>query len=77
MLRTDGKSRTERKVGKVKILGNPPDHEPGTLPVFQPFTQETMEHGAAGVESLQRILVGESLEDIIRGTGPGAVSSFV
>ena len=53
MLRADGKGRADRKIGKVKILGNPPDHEPGTLPVFQPFTQETMEYGTTGVESLQ------------------------
>ena len=52
MLRADRKSRADRKIRQVEILGDAPHHKPGTLPIIQPLTEEAMKNRAASVKSL-------------------------
>jgi len=67
VFRADRKSRADREIWQVEILGNPPHHKSGALPVIQPLTEKTVENGAAGVKGLQRVLMRQSLENIIGG----------
>src|SRR6056297_2485896 len=66
MVRADGKSRADRKIGQMEIFRDPLDHQPGTAPVVEAFSQETVEDGAARILGLQRVLMGQGLEDIRR-----------